>query len=39
MAVAPEKLEALLAALAERGEPARVVGRAVEGELGRIIVR
>jgi selenide,water dikinase len=39
MAVAPEKLDALVAALAERGEPAAVVGRALEGEPGHIIVR
>jgi selenide,water dikinase len=39
MAVAPEKLGALLAALAERREPAAVVGRAVAGGPGHIIVR
>ncbi len=39
MAVAPEKLDALVAALAERGEPAAIVGRALEGEPGHIIVR
>jgi selenide,water dikinase len=39
MAVAPGKLDALLAALAERDEPAAVVGRAVAGWPGRIIVR
>jgi hydrogenase maturation factor len=36
MAVAPEKADALLAALTARGEEAVVIGRAVEGEQGRV---
>jgi len=38
MAVAPEKADALLAALAAREEEAVVVGHAVEGEPGRVRV-
>jgi selenide,water dikinase len=38
MAVAPEKADALLAALTARGEEAVVIGRAVEGEPGRVRV-
>lgn len=36
MAVAPERAEALLAALIARGEEAAIVGRAVAGEPGRV---
>jgi selenide,water dikinase len=38
MAVAPEKAETLLAALAERGEPGIVVGHAIEGTPGEVRV-
>ena len=38
MAVAPEKAEALVAALEARGEEAAVVGRMVAGEAGRITI-
>lgn len=39
MAVAPAKADALLSAMKERGEEASIVGRAVAGEAGRIIIR